>query len=266
MEINSRSAAAPARAVERRTREHSVLRHALCAFLGLVGACGPVREPVAGPSTDLAVRQSAQCVTEAFPQPLPQAAALVDTARLTRALQGVLGQAQLPAAVATLTLWYQEDGVNVRRDLLRHSLPAELADTLQQLVFEALQRAPEMERPWGARLHIGMGQQVAYTVSPREYCPPRPRSRTLEADMETYQGTGVGTRTRGRAVERTVLVEVTVHPAGYVETARVLRGATAGGSLDNRLLDYLRQYSFVPASVDGVPVQGSLAVPIRMRG
>ncbi|HEX5869584.1 MAG TPA: hypothetical protein VFY65_04150, partial [Longimicrobium sp.] len=84
MKSNTQGAAAPARAVERRTREHSVLRHALCAFLCLVAACGPVREPVAGPSTDLAVRQSGECVTEAFPQTLPAAAALLDTARLTR--------------------------------------------------------------------------------------------------------------------------------------------------------------------------------------
>ncbi|HEX2207786.1 MAG TPA: TonB family protein, partial [Longimicrobium sp.] len=167
---------------------------------------------------------------------------------------------------ATLTLWYEADGQNVRRDLLRHSLPQEMGDTLQELVFAALERGPQMERAWGARLHIGMGGEVAYTTSPREYCPPRPRNRMIQAEMEAYQGTGTGARNRGRAVERTVLVEVTVHPAGYVESAKVLRGATAGGTLDNRLRDFLRQHSFVPASLDGVPVQGSLAVPIRLRG
>ncbi|HEX6368088.1 MAG TPA: hypothetical protein VF006_04085 [Longimicrobium sp.] len=232
----------------------------------MTASCGPVREPVAGPSTDLAVRQSGECVTEAFPQPLPAAAALLDTARLTRELQALLRDAQVPAAVATLTLWYEPDGQNVRRDLMRHSLPQELADTVQQLVFAALGRGPEMERAWGARLHIGVAQEVAYTTSAREYCPPRPRSRTIQAEMETYQGTGVGARTRGRAVERTVLMEVTVHPAGWVEAAKVLRGATSGGSLEHQLQDYLRQHSFIPASLDGVPVQGSLAVPIRLRG
>jgi hypothetical protein len=225
-----------------------------------------VREPVAGPSTDLAVRHAAACVTEAFPQPLPAAAALLDTARLTRELQPLVRAAGLQQAEATFTLWYEADGLNIRRDVLRHTLPTALQDSVQQLVFAALGRAPRMERPWGARLHIGMGQQVAYTTTPREYCPPRPRSRAIEAEMESYQGTGTGARTRGRAVEHTVLMEVTVHPAGFVETARVLRGATSGGTLEHQLVDYLRQHTFVPASLDGVPVQGSLAVPIRMRG
>lgn len=267
MEINTRRAAGPARAIQRRTREGSVLRHLAYAFLALLAAaCGPVREPVAGPSADIAVRHQRECVTEAFPQPLPQAGALLDTARLSRELQALLREAELPAAVATFTLWYQPDGVNVRRDLLRHTLPPALEDTVQELVFAALSRAPQMERAWGARLHIGVGGQVAYTTSPREYCPPRPRSRMIQADMDAYQGVVVGARNRGRAVERTVLMEVTVHPAGYVETAKVLRGATSGGTLERQLVEHLRQHSFVPASVDGVPVQGSLAVPVRLRG
>lgn len=266
MKINTSGAVAPARALQRRTREHSVLRQGLCALLALAAGCGVVREPVAGPSVDLAVRQQRDCVTEGYPQPIPAAAALLDTARLARELRALLREAEVPAAVATFTLWYEPDGLNVRRDLLRHSLPEALEDTVQQLVFASLARAPEMERAWGARLHIGVGEQVAYTTSAREYCPPRPLNRMIQAEMDAYQGTGVLARTRGRAVERTVLMEVTVHPAGYVETAKVLRGATPGGTQERQLIDYLRQHSFVPASLDGVPVQGSLAVPVRLRG
>ena len=265
MKGNSCRAAAPGRSVKRAVRGLSVLRGGVCAFLaGMGAACGAVREPVAGPSTDIAVRQSAQCVRESYPAALPAAAALLDTAELGDAVRGLLGGAGVRMGEATLSLWYDPDGTNVRRDLLRHNLPPAVADSLQQLVFAALGAAPAQERAWGARLHLVAGTRVAYAVSHREYCPPRPRSRQMESDMAQFQNTGV--RYRGGVRERMLLMQVTVHPAGFVADARVLRGGAQGSALEAQLRNQLRQYSFIPASLDGVPVQGDLAVPIRLRG
>ena len=265
MKSNSCSVMAPAGEVKRTARALSVLRGGVCAFLaGVAGACGPVREPVAGPTAELAVRQSTQCMAEAYPAALPTAAALLNTDALAGQLRTLLEGADVRAAEATLSLWYDPQGTNVRRDLVRHTLPPALADSVQELVFAALQQAPAMEHPWGARLHVAVGGRVAFAVSHREYCPPRPRSRQMETEMAQFQNTGV--RYRGGVRERMVLMQVTVHPAGYVEDARVLRGGSPGSALEKQLRDEVRQYSFIPASLDGVPVQGSLTVPMRLRG
>lgn len=265
MESNSCGGRVPGRSLERAARRASVLRSGVCALLaGALTACGAVRQPVAGPTTDLAVRQSTQCVQESYPAALPAANALLETEELARELRALLDGAQVQAGEATLTLWYDPEGTNVRRDLLRHNLPQALADSVQQLVFAALQQAPAMERAWGARLHVAVGQRVAFAVARREYCPPRPRSRVMETEMAQFQNTGV--RYRAGVRERMVLMQVTVHPAGYVEDARVLRGGAPGSTLEKQIRDDLRTYSFIPASLDGVPVQGNLAVPIRLRG
>lgn len=265
MESNSRGGRVSGRSLERPARRASVLRGGACALLaGALTACGAVRQPVAGPTTDLSVRQSTQCVAEAYPSALPAVDALVDTQELAGALRALLSGADVQRGEATLTLWYDGQGMNVRRDLLRHTLPPELADSVQQLVFAALGQAPAMDRAWGARLHMVVGERVAFAVSRREYCPPRPRSRAMETEMAQFQNTGV--RYRAGVRERMVLMQVTVHPAGYVEDAHVLRGGAPGSTLEKQLRDDLRTQIFIPASLDGVPVQGNLAVPIRLRG
>jgi hypothetical protein len=265
MESNSCGGRTSDRSLERAARRGSVLRGGACALLAVaLAACGTPRQPVAGPTTDLSVRQATHCVTESYPASLPSAEALMDTRALARDLQALLQGAQLQHGEATLTLWYGPDGVNVRRDLLRHSLPQALADSVQELVFAALSQAPAMERAWGARLHLVVGERVAFAVTHREYCPPRPRSRTIEAEMAQFQNTGV--RYRGGVRERMVLMQVTVHPAGYVEDAHVLRGGAPGSTLERQIRDDLRAQTFIPASLDGIPVQGNLAVPVRLRG
>lgn len=206
----------------------------------------------------------AQCSWETPAEPLPPLAAVVDTARLTRAMTELLAGASLDSAEAVLTLWYQQDGINVRRQLLSHTLPPPVADSVQKLVFASLHGAPERQLPWGARLRVQMQEQAQYALLPREHCPPRPRSRVLETEIAGYLGTGPRYR-EGRR-ERVVLMEVKVHPLGYVLDARIVRGAPGGGSLELTLRDHVRQFSFYPASIDGVPVQGQILVPVRVRG
>lgn len=235
----------------------------LCALVLLASGCGGgMRESeVPAPSQ---VRQTRACRPEQFPTQLPALAALVDTGVLTPALRQLRDSARVAAGEVVLTLWYDPEGVNIRRDVLQHSVAPPVADSVQQLVFSALGQAPAMEAPWGARLRVDLAGEVSYAVTRREFCPPRPRSNTLEGEMAGYMGTGV--RYRGGAPERTVLMQVTVHPGGFVEDARVLRGAPAGGTLEKQLRDMVRVYSFYPAVLDGVPVRGEIAVPLRVRG
>lgn len=233
---------------------------ALCAVALAAGCGGRGLAPAPAPSE---VRLTRECRVETYPARLPAPEALVDTAALSPGLRALRDSARLPGGEVLLTLWYQPDGVNVRRDVMRHSVTPTVADSVQELVFAALRRAPEMPAPWGTRLRVDMGGGVGYEVARREHCPPRPRSNTLESAMAEYQGTGVGYRAGVRV--RTVLMHVTVHPSGFVEDARILRGAPAGGTLERQLRDQLRQYSFYPAVLDGLPVRGVIAVPLRIR-
>jgi hypothetical protein len=243
----------------------SVRSAAACALCAVLAACGGAAGGLSrGPAADLEVRDLYRCGEEGFPAEMPALEALVDTARLSAGVLELARAAEVPSARVVLSLWFDETGLNIRRDLIAHDVAPALADSIQELVFQSLRRGPAMERPWGARLTLAAGRQVGYALHRRQYCPPRPRSRVLQAEMEGFMGTG--TRYRGGRRESTVLMQVKVHPAGWVEDARVLRGAATGGTLEQRLRDEVRQYSFVPASLDGIPVAGEVAVPVRVRG
>lgn len=253
-----------AHTVQRASTLRSVRAGAAGALLLLAGGCAsrsgvPVRaEP------ELQVR-TAQCRAEVRAEPLPPLSAVLDTAGLTRKVRSLFEEQRIEGAGVLLTLWYEPEGLNVRRDILAHDLPPVLADSVQKLVFSTLRPAPERESPWGARLQVEMrGEAATYALHPREACPPRPRSRDLETEIASYLGSGVRYRRGSR--ERVVLMEVIVHPLGYVLDARIARGAPPGGSLELSLRDHVRQFSFYPASLDGVPVTGTVMVPVRIRG
>ncbi|HEU0014653.1 MAG TPA: TonB family protein, partial [Longimicrobium sp.] len=189
----------------------------------------------------------------------PAAHALVDVEALSRDLRAL----EPPPGQVLVSLAYEPDGVNVRRQVIGHTVDPVLADSVQKLVFAHLGSAPEAEGPWGVRLRIDLSGGVSYATERREYCPPRPRSPGLQEEMAQFLATGP--RYRNGARERTVLVRVSVTTAGYVADASVVRGAASGGSLELQLRDVVRQFSFLPATVDGVPVAGALTVPVRMR-
>lgn len=259
------SIAGSARRRERANPVKSVTGAALGTLWLLALACAP-GGTAGGPAPrgDLSMRVT-QCGAEVLAEPLPPVTALVDTAALTGEISRLLKAAQMQHGEAVFTLWYQPDGLNLRRDVLGHALTPLLADSVQKLVFASLRTAPARQQSWGARLQVeAVGREARYTLQPREQCPPRPRSQALEAEMSSFLGSGV--RYRQGTRERVVVMQVTVHPLGYVMDARVVRGELSGGGMEIRLRDHLRQYSFEPASIDGVPVQGQLLVPVRVRG
>ena len=177
-----------------RERERaSGLKSVTCAALGtlwLLSACTPGgRQAAPSPADDLSMRV-AKCGAEALAEPLPPVAALLDTTVLTGEIARLLEAAQLKQGEAVLTLWYDREGVNVRRDVVAHSLMPVLADSLQKLVFAWLRTAAAGISVGNLAARQG-GHEVRYTLEPREYCPPRPRSRDLEADMASVLGTGV---------------------------------------------------------------------------
>lgn len=228
-----------------------------------LAACGNPA-PAAGPAAEMAVRTSYECTVEPASPVVSAPAEFADVARLERSLRELLAGAGRERAELVMTLEFEPDGLNTRRMVISHDLDPVLSDSAQKLVFASLVRAPASAAPWGTRLRIRAEPEVRLSLEPRRYCPPRPRSTQLEASMAEFMGSGV--RYRNGERERIVLLALRVHPAGYVQDARVLRGAPAGGTVERDLRDYARQFSFYPASLDGVPVPGEIAVPVRVRG
>ncbi len=228
----------------------------------LLSACGVNPEPLPGPAAEMSVRGSYQCMREATAIH-PEPGALLDVERLTARLEELLVGVDREESSILLTLWYQPEGVNIRRSILHHDVAPEVADSVQKLVFASLRPAPPSPADWGVRLRVDARNRVALALEPREVCPPRPRNPRIDASMAEYFRTGVRVRRGSR--ERTVLVNVTVHPLGYVRDARIVRGDLGGGALERDLAEFLRQFSFHPASIDGVPVQGEITVPVRLR-
>ncbi|HWK89189.1 MAG TPA: TonB family protein [Longimicrobium sp.] len=239
---------------------HPAARAAALATLLLAAACTAAGRsaPGAAPPPS-SIRQAWRCIPDAGPAVVPAARALVDVEALSRDLRAL----EAPPGQVLMSLAYEADGVNVRRDVIGHTVDPVLADSVQKLVFARLAEAPEAAEPWGVRLRIDLSGGVSYATERREYCPPRPRSPELQEAMQQFLTTGP--RYRGRERERTVLVRVTVAPAGFVTDASVVRGAASGGTLELRLRDMVRQFSFQPATLDGVAVAGAVTVPLRLR-
>jgi hypothetical protein len=247
--------------LERMSRRDSARAAALCLLLA-AGGCAPGM--ARSDELDPAVQPVGRCGPESLRDPLPNVAALLDTARLSASLDEMRRSTGLESGSVVMTLWFEPDGLNIRRDPVLHTMTPEAVGTVQDLVFASLRKAPEREAPWGARLLIQMDGRVGYAIAPREYCPPRPLSAQVETELASYIGAGL--RYRNGVRERVMLMRLAVDPLGFVYDAVVERGGTAGGSYERRLRDELRSLRFYPAVLDGVPVHGEILVPIRVRG
>lgn len=233
----------------------------MLAALALVPACGSSRAATDGPArSDLY-----ECSVEAFPEVLPSPEALVDAAPLGRALRALpeVADGDVAGAFVLLSLGFQADGLNIRRDVIEHAVSAVTADSVQRLVFANVRQAPQMEREWGGRLRIEFANGIDLLVERREFCPPRPRDTDLELAIARYMVTGP--RARGRRGQRTALARVRIDPAGHVESAWIVRGVAGGALLEADLTQFLRRFFFYPARLDGRPVPGLIDIPVRVR-
>jgi hypothetical protein len=203
------------------------------------------------------------CVVLDRPATLPTAGDLVDVASLRDEVRALRARKSdtVPGYVL-LSMRYEPEGLNVRRDVIEHSVSPVLADSIQRLVFEAIREQPEREEELQVRLRLDVNGVVELRTGRSEYCPPWPRDPQVEASLYGVQGTGV--RYRRGARERVVIVRLAVHPNGYVTGGQFIRGAPSGGALEQDVLRFLRQYSFHPARLDGIPVHGTIDLPVRV--
>jgi hypothetical protein len=104
--------------------------------------------------TDARSFSNGDCRPIPYPEELPAAAELVDTDELARQVAEVWTWAELDPGDVLLTMAYDEEGLNIRRDVIRHSVTPVAADSVQQLVFASLREMEEEERPWTVRLRV----------------------------------------------------------------------------------------------------------------
>jgi TonB family protein len=212
------------------------------------------------------------CRASAFPDRLPAAALLVDSAALTAAAADAWRRAGSPAGHVLLAMGYDQDGMNVRRDLIEHRLPQPLADSLQQLVFAHRLSVDPSERAWGVRLRMDVGgEQPVLRVGRREVCPAQARDAAVPGFGASGGATFGDVREQtaatlllpGSSSGGTVWVRVELDAGGNVTEARLER--TFGrGAWENRVLGYVRAISFLPATEDGQAVPAQLLFPLRL--
>jgi hypothetical protein len=238
-----------------------------CAACSAVTAAAPARATLLSEAPAALDRP---CRPSAAPAELPAAAALVDSAALTAEVAQAWRQAGSPHGYALLAMAYDEDGRNVRRDLIEHRLPQALADSLQKLVFAHRRAMDAAPQGWGVRLRMDLGgEQPVLRVGRREVCTAQARDPAVEG-YGAYGGTPFGdvrerTATPGvlPAGNGTVWVRVALDASGHVTEARLER-TMARGSWENRVLSYVRAIRFVPATEDGWPVPAQLLFPLRL--
>ncbi|MBW3571158.1 MAG: energy transducer TonB [Gemmatimonadetes bacterium] len=245
---------------------------ALLAALLASGACAtftgtaPGREALL---SDADAPPGRPCRASADPAQLPAAAALVDSAALTAAARKLWRQAGSPPGYALLSMGYDAEGLNVRREVIEHRLPAELADTLQKLVFAHRRRVEPSPREWGVRLRMDLAEEEpVLRVGRREVCAAQPRDPAV-AGYGAFGGASFDVREPSGAAGvlppggGTVWVHVVLDAGGNVTDARLER-TLSRGTWEQRVLSYVRGISFVPAMEDGLPVPAQLRFPLRL--
>jgi hypothetical protein len=232
----------------------------------LLAACGSSRPAPVDRSAVLlseAPPARAACTVLETPATLPQPAALVDTARLATSIGELrASRTDTLSGFVLLSLQYDPTGQNVRRQVIEHTVPPTVADSVQRLVFAALRQLPERSDSLHMRLRVNLGEAVHLQTGRSEYCPPWPRDPRLESALYGAQATGL--RYRSGTRERVVLVRAWVEPAGYISGGRFVRGAPPSQTLEQDVIRYLRQFSFHPARIDGIPVGGFIDIPVRI--
>jgi hypothetical protein len=205
----------------------------------------------------------AQCAPETYPAELPSVDAVVDSARLAGVVRDLMiSETARATGHVLLTLEFDEDGLSTRRRVIEHSVQRAVADSIQRLLFGVRREVEEADSTWGVRVRLDLGEPIRMRTGRREFCPPVARDRRLAAAMEGFNP--VGFRYRGGVGERIVHMRSLVGTTGNVVTSRMERGGLQGSQLERDIALYLRQFLFVPATVDGFDTRAWVIIPVRI--
>jgi hypothetical protein len=211
---------------------------------------------------------SAACEVIATPAALPAANLLIDSAAVRSRIREYVATIEpAPAGHVLLSMSYDSAGLNYRREVIEHATTAVVADSIQRFVFAGLREVEDGEElPWYVRLRLDLqgSEVVAMRVGRSELCPPVPRDASLESRLHTVASAGIRYR-EGRR-ERLIVVRLDVSTGGQVIGSTVMRGPLLTTDQQRSISDFVRRYSFQPATIDGRPVRGSIEIPVIIRG
>jgi TonB family protein len=196
------------------------------------------------------------------PPVLPAADALVDSARLAADSRALWDAAGRPSGYVLLSMRYAADGTNVRRAVLESSVPAPLADTLQQRIFESVRTAGETDGEWGVRLRVDLGDAPRMRVGRREDCAPFTRERLMLTRTGSVEWSRESDPWQVRTARGSLVLRVQLDAGGFVTGARLERGVHAAG-LEQRVVNVARGMRFEPATEDGYPVPSETIIRIQ---
>jgi TonB family protein len=204
------------------------------------------------------------CTTRPLPEPAPAADLIVDSAGLNASLATLRDRPGTPRGYLIASLLFDENGWNARREIIEHDVGPDLAREVQALVFEH-RREVEPGEPWGARLRIDLGDPIRLRVGGQELCEARVRgSGELTSTHDIFDvRSNPATGARG-GIMNTVWVRVGVDPSGRITSAAIER-TPVRLLREESLLRYVESLTFEPALVDGLPVEGTVRVPIIIR-
>ncbi|HWK89165.1 MAG TPA: hypothetical protein VNP72_04195 [Longimicrobium sp.] len=197
------------------------------------------------------------CTVMREPAVLPAADALVDVAALSADAAALWAQKGQPSGYVLLGLRQDPAGINVRREVLEHTLTEELADTLQELVFAYRRTTAPADQEWGVRLRLDLGVEPAVRVGRSELCPPYREEDRWIADPSRATPYFSPSAQDPWNVDARVRVRVAVNERGRVVTASIERGMVRA---DVGLLEGVRNLLFYPAEQDGHPVAGETTI------
>lgn len=189
---------------------------------------------------------------------------VVDSAMLAAAVDELRRQDPAPTGHVLLTLAFDRDGMNIRRNVIEHNTAPLVADSIQRLVFAACRQVDDTEEEWGVRLRVDLEEPIRLRIGQRELCPPVARDRQIEEAIQGFNPAGV--RYRGGVRERIIHVRALVNERGIITSTHIERGELRGSSLERSLSEYLRQFLFQAATVDGVPTASWVVIPVRIPG
>jgi hypothetical protein len=241
---------------------------ALSILLAVTVACtslaigGSVGHPAL--LSDRTTPESGACHVLRSPRTLPAAGALVDSAALAHDLRALSGRHGVEPGYALVSLRYDPDGVNVRREVIEHQLEAPLADSVRDLVFAHRRATEPAGHEWSVRLRLELDGSGAMRVGRALRCDPRPMERlALSNTAENPWSVWRETLPPGQGELTTLWVRVTLDARGTVTDARLDR-AYAPRSVEAQLLTFVRSLRWIPATEDGHPVAGETSIALRL--
>ena len=226
-----------------------VLVPLLCAGVKRVGTATAAADGI-----DPASYQRDGCGPAPLPDSLPAASQIIDV----DAALAVLAVRYPRVGEPVFAVRFEANGIQAPVHLVDSPFRESVSDSLGQIVATHLSPQPASDQVWGVRLRLTHEATPAFVVERSVYCPPESELRPDELRL-TFQVSG--SSTTGRPPQPSVprsfrnpKARVLVDVDGRANEIRII---TSSGNyeFDRALEEGLRDVRFIPALLDGVPIE-----------